>query len=125
MEEQNVLEKRPKKVIYRDGEYAVKSFDPDYSKSDVLNEALNQARVEETGLPIPKLVDVRKNGEKWEIVMEYIPGKTLKQIITEEPEREEEILNQFVDIQLMIHQHTAPLLNKLQDKMKRKICETK
>ncbi|MDE6657390.1 MAG: aminoglycoside phosphotransferase family protein [Oscillospiraceae bacterium] len=125
MEEQNILEKRPKKVIYREGEYAVKSFDADYSNADVLNEALNQARVEETGLPIPKLVEVRKNNEKWEIVMEYVPGKTLKQIITEQPEKEEEILNQFVDIQLMIHKQTAPLLNKLHDKMKRKICATK
>lgn len=120
-----ILEKRPKKVIYRDGDYAVKSFDADYSISEVLNEALNQARVEETGLPIPKLVEVRKKDDRWEIVMEYIEGKTLKQMLLENPEREDEILNQFVDIQLSIHQTTAPTtLNKLNDKMKRKIFET-
>ena len=120
-----ILEKRPKKVIYRDGDYAVKSFDADYSISDVLNEALNQARVEETGLPIPKLVEVRKKDDKWEIVMEYIEGKTLKQLIAENPEKEDEILNQFVDIQLSIHNTPAPAtLNKLKDKMNRKISET-
>ena len=120
-----ILEKRPKKVIYRDGDYAVKSFDADYSISDVLNEALNQARVGETGLPIPKLVEVRKKDGKWEIVMEYIEGKTMKQMITEHPEKEDEILNQFVDIQLAIHATTAPAaLNKLKDKMNRKISET-
>ena len=121
-----ILEKRPKKVIYREGDYAVKSFDADYSKSDVLNEAVNQARVEETGLPIPKLVEVRKKEGRWEILMEYIAGKTMKQLLLEQPEREEELLNQFVDIQINIHKTPAPVtLNKLHDKMRRKISETK
>lgn len=121
----DILLERPNKVIYRDGDVAVKQFDANYSTSDVLNEALNQARVEETGLPIPKLVEVRKNEDKWEIVMEYIPGKTMKQLLEEDPSREDEILDRFVDIQLSIHATTAPAaLNKLKDKMQRKISET-
>ena len=119
-----ILEKRPKKVIYRDGDYAVKSFNADYSISDVLNEALNQARVQETGLPIPKLVEVRKKDDKWEIVMEYIEGKTLKQLIAENPDKEDEYLEKLVDIQTEIHSKKSPLLNKLKDKMNRKISET-
>jgi aminoglycoside phosphotransferase (APT) family kinase protein len=120
-----ILLERPNKVIYRDGDYAVKQFDANYSTSDVLNEALNQARVEETGLPIPKLVEVRKKDEKWEIVMDYIPGKTMKQLLEEDPSREDEILDRFVDIQLSIHATAAPAaLNKLKDKMQRKISET-
>lgn len=120
-----ILLERPNKVIYRDGDHAVKQFDVNYSTSDVLNEALNQARVEETGLPIPKLVEVRKNGEKWEIVMDYIPGKTMKQLLEEDPSREDEILDRFVDIQLSIHKTAAPAtMNKLKDKMQRKISET-
>ena len=120
-----ILFQCPNKVIYREGDYAVKQFDENYSTSDVLNEALNQARVEETGLPIPKLKEVRKNGEKWEIVMDYIPGKTMKQLLEEDPSREDEILDRFVDIQLSIHATTAPAaLNKLKDKMQRKISET-
>lgn len=121
-----ILLERPNKVIYRDGDYAVKQFDANYSTSDVLNEALNQARVEETGLPIPKLVEVRKKDEKWEIVMDYIPGKTMKQLLEEDPSREDEILDRFVDIQLSIHATVAPAaLNKLKDKMQRKISESK
>jgi len=120
-----ILLERPNKVIYRDGDYAVKQFDANYSTSDVLNEALNQARVEETGLPIPKLVEVRKKDDKWEIVMDYIPGKTMKQLLEEDPSREDEILDRFVDIQLSIHATAAPAaLNKLKDKMQRKISET-
>ena len=122
----DILFQCPNKVIYREGNYAVKQFDENYSTSDVLNEALNQARVEETGLPIPKLVEVRKNGEKWEIVMDYIPGKTMKQLLEEDPSREDELLDRFVDIQCSIHATTAPVtMNKLKDKMQRKISESK
>ena len=53
MKTDNVLATRPHKVIYRDGDKVWKVFDANYPKTDVLNEALNQARVEETGLPIP------------------------------------------------------------------------
>ena len=50
-----VIAVRNNKTIYRDGDKCVKVFDTDYSKADVLNEALNQARIEETGLNIPKI----------------------------------------------------------------------
>ena len=50
----NVISVGINKTVYRDGDHAIKVFDADYSKADVLNEALNQARVEETGLNIPK-----------------------------------------------------------------------
>ncbi len=119
-----VLAKRAAKVVYREGDYAIKEFNEDYSKADVLNEALNQARVEETGLPIPKLVEVKKIDNKWAIVLEYVEGKTLAQLIEEHPEKEDEYLEMFVDVQLSIHEKRAPLLNKLKDKMNRKISET-
>ena len=50
----NVIAKRVRKTIYRDGNKSIKVFDEGYSKSDILNEALNQARVEETGIAMPK-----------------------------------------------------------------------
>ena len=56
----NVIAKRPTKTIYRDGDTVIKLFNEDYLKSDILNEALNQARVEETGLLIPKILEVTK-----------------------------------------------------------------
>ena len=38
-----VIAVRNNKTIYRDGDRCVKVFHADYSKADVLNEALNQA----------------------------------------------------------------------------------
>ena len=55
MDLNNVIAVRTNKVIYRDGDKAIKVFDRDFSKSDVLNEALNQSRIEETGLNVPKI----------------------------------------------------------------------
>ena len=54
----NIISQRKDKVIYRDGDKVVKVFDENYSKSNILNEAINQARVEETGLNIPKIREV-------------------------------------------------------------------
>ena len=117
----NVIAVRTNKTIYRDGDRCIKVFDADYSKADVLNEALNQARIEETGLNIPKILEVTMIDGKWAIVSEFIEGKTLAQIMAENPEKKEEYLNLLVDIQLEVQSKTCPLLNKLKDKMNRKI----
>lgn len=112
------------KTIYRDGERAVKVFDSGYSKANILNEALNQARIEETGLNIPKILEVTLIDGKWAIVTEYIKGKTLAQLMEENPDRLDEYLELFVDIQMEILSKKAPLLTKLRDKMKTKISQT-
>ena len=55
MNKAQLIVSRSDKNIYRDGKNLVKVFEANYSKADVLNEALNHARVEETDLRIPGL----------------------------------------------------------------------
>ena len=119
-----VIAVRNNKTIYRDGDVCIKVFDSNYSKADILNEALNQARIEETGLNIPKILGVNMIDGKWAIESEYIKGKTLAQIMDEDQDNKAKYLEMLVDIQLNIHSKTCPLLNKLKDKMNRKITET-
>lgn len=119
-----IIAVRTSKTIYRDGDTALKVFDEGYSKADILNEALNQARVEETGLNIPKIIEVTRIDNKWCIRTEFIEGKTLAQIMQEEPEKKDEYLELFVKTQLEILSKEAPLLTKLKDKMNRKISES-
>lgn len=119
-----IIAVRNNKTIYRDGELCVKVFDKNYSKSDVLNEALNQSRVEETGLNIPKIVEVTTIDGNWAIVSEFVKGKTLAQLMEENPDKKGEYLELLVDIQLEMHAKTCPLLNKLKDKMNRKISSS-
>lgn len=115
---------RNNKTIYRDGNKCLKVFNTDYSKSDVLNEALNQARVEETKLHIPKIIEVSMIEDKWTIVSEYIKGNTLEQLIEKNPDKKDDYLNLFVNLQLEMHQKICPMLNKLKDKMHYKISNT-
>lgn len=119
-----VIAVRTTKTIYRDGDKAIKLFNENFSKSDVLNEALNQSRVEEIGLNIPKVIEVTKIDGKWAIVSEFIAGKTLADLMAANPDRRDEYLELFVDLQMSVHSKKAPLLNKLKDKMSRKISET-
>ncbi len=122
-----VIAFRNKKTVYRDGDKCIKVFDAEYSKADVLNEALNQARIEETGLNIPRVLEVCTVDGKWAIVSEYIKGKTLSQLMAEagdDEEKKDEYLALLVDLQLEVHSRTCPMLNKLKDKMNRKISQT-
>lgn len=122
----NILAERAHKQIYRDGDKVVKVFDANYPKADVLNEALNQARVEETGLPIPHVlgVDVMEDG-KWSITSTYIEGRTLEEIMAEDPANLNRYMKEFVALQLEVHSKRCPKLNKLKDKWNDKISATK
>lgn len=119
-----IIAVRNSKTVYRDGKNCLKVFNEEYSKSDILNEALNQARVEETGLNIPKILEVTVIDGKWTIVSEYIEGKTLAQMMKENPNKNNEYIDLLVDIQLEMHSKTCKNLNKLKDKMNQKISMT-
>ncbi len=126
MKTDKILATRTHKIIYQVGDKVWKVFDTNYPKTDVLNEALNQARVEETGLPIPKVhgVTVTEDGN-WAIISDYIEGETLAEKMAKEPENAEKYMKEFVEIQLEIHDKTAPLLNKMKDKMSSRINSLK
>lgn len=123
MDLDRVIAVRTNKTVYRDGDNCVKVFDKDFKKADVLNEALNQARVEETGLNIPKIKAVETIDGKWAIVSQFIKGKTLDRLMAENPDKKHEYLELFVNLQIEVQSKTCPLLNKLKDKMNRKISE--
>ena len=124
MKLEKIIAVRNNKTIYRDGDKSIKVFNEGFSKADILNEALNQARIEGTGLNIPKVLEVTMVEGKWAIVSEFIKGKTLAQLMEEEPEKKDEYLAFLVDLQLEMHSKTCTHLNKLKDKMNRKISES-
>ena len=121
MDLDRVIAVRNDKTVYRDGDDCIKVFAENYAKDDVLSEALNQARVEKTGLNVPAIKSVTTIENKWAIVSEFISGKTLDRIMKENPEKKDEYLEKFVDLQLEVQSKTCPKLNKLTDKMRDKI----
>lgn len=120
----NIIATRPDKTVYRDGSLAIKVFNESYNTADVLNEALNTARIEETGLNIPRIREVTKVDGKWAIITDFIEGETLASLMERNPEKIDEYLDIFVNLQIEIQNKSCPLLTKIHDKMNRKISET-
>ena len=120
-----IAERKTKEVYSEDGK-TIKLFVENYSKADILNEALNQARVEEgTDLYMPRLEAVTKINNRWALVSEHIEGTPLDVLMEQNPEKENEYLEMFIKIQLEILSKHVPLLNPIKDKFKRKIKEAK
>ena len=118
-----LISKNATKSVYRDGDMAIKVFCKGFPKAEVLNEALVSARIEEIGginIPATLKVEVDDDG-CWAIYKEFINGKTLKQLMDENPDKLEEYMEKFVDLQLSMHEKKAPRLTLQKDKFARKI----
>lgn len=120
---EKIINVRTAKTIYwdKDANKVIKLFGEEYTAPRALSESLNLAAVGETGLKVPKLVEVTKIDGKWAIVWEYVAGKTLDRLMAENKGKEQEYLARFVDIQLDMHTYSASWLSPLSGKMERKI----
>ena len=112
---------RTDKIVYRDGNTVLKVFDPSYSTADIFNEALNQARIEETGFPVPKIMEILKLDGKWAIRREYAEGITLERFMLENPEERESCLDLFTDVQRDVFALKARQLNRQKHKLAQRI----
>ena len=114
--------RRGNKVVYDLGDKIVKVFNETKPVSDVFNEALNLARINECGIRSPKALEVAQVDEGgWALVTTKVPGVTLAEKMAAEPARFYEYLEQFVDLQIEIHSFRSPLLNRQRDKYTRMI----
>lgn len=114
--------RRGNKVVYDLGDKIIKVFNETKPVSDVFNEALNLARINECGIRSPKALEVAQVDEGgWALVTTKVPGVTLAEKMAAEPARFYEYLEQFVDLQIEIHSFRSPLLNRQRDKYARMI----
>ena len=102
---------------------AVKVFkDPREPKSVVLYEALTHTRVEETGFTrVPPLEEVTKIDGKWAIAYRYIKGKTIAQLMQDDPSKADSYLEQMVDLHIEVNSQRSAKISKLKDYLKRSI----
>jgi tRNA A-37 threonylcarbamoyl transferase component Bud32 len=124
MKYENIIAKRSDKTVYRDGNLKIKVYGKDTSKVNVLVSALNQAKIEETGLNVPKLHEVTTHDGNWVVVTDYIDGTPLDVLMAQNPDRIDEYLQIFVDLQATVHTKRAPGLLKIKEKMSMKISQT-
>lgn len=125
MDTKVIITSRPEKKTYREGDKFVKLFGESYSKANILNEALNQARVEETDINIPGIRAIEVVDGKWSIVMDYVDGVTIEQLMKDHPEKTEEYIEKFVDLQMFVLSHKVPQLNNLTEKLQARISKSR
>jgi len=116
-----VLLERTDKVVCRDGNTVLKVFGPSYKVSLILNEAMNEARAAETGLPVAKVLEVLKIREHWCIRREFIEGETLADVMAKDKKNLAKYLKEFVAIQCKIFAKTSERMGNLADKLDRLI----
>ena len=116
-----VLLERTDKVITKDKDTVLKIFGPSYKVSAILNEAMNEARAAETGLPVAKVLEVLKLRDHWCIRREWVEGKTLADVMKSDKKNLVKYLRQFVSIQCEIFSKTSDRMGNLADKLDKQI----
>lgn len=119
--DKRVIVERHNKIVYDCGDTVVKVFNGEKPAADILNEALNLTRADQAGINVPELIEVGKVGVNWSIATKKVEGKTLRELLVEDRSREDEILEQLIGLELEVHGHTNPLLNRQKDKLTRMI----
>ena len=117
----SVLLERADKVVLRDKNSVLKIFGPSYKVSLILNEAMNEARAAETGLPVAKVLEVMKLRDHWCIRREWVEGDTLADVMDKDRKNLQKYLRQFVAIQCEIFKKTSDRMGNLADKLDKQI----
>ena len=117
----NVLLERTDKVVTRDRDTVLKIFGPSYKVSAVLNEAMNEARAAETGLPVARVLEVLKIRDQWCIRREWVEGKTLAETMAGDKKNLVRYLKEFVAIQCEIFSKTSERMGNLAEKLDKQI----
>lgn len=121
MAERQILEESSYKTVYREGNVIVKAFTASHPMSGVFNEAYIHACILDAGVPAPKLLGVSQMNGGWAISMEYMAGKTLEDLMRENPDKMDEYLEKLVDIQLETGRYRVPQLRNTRLKMENAI----
>ncbi|MGE6486853.1 aminoglycoside phosphotransferase family protein [Paenisporosarcina sp. NPDC076898] len=107
--------------IYLSDNKIVKFFNDLLPDTESMNEANKQKYAYSCGLPVPKVLEVTKiNGEQ-AIIMEYVKGETLGDLMLKDKEQAKYYMNISVDMQLEIHSIIPDAIEPMYDKLYRQI----
>lgn len=107
--------------IYLFENRVVKVFNSNLPDTEALYEASKQKYAYSCGLSVPKILDVTKIDGKQAIIMEYIQGKTIGDLLFENKDQAEYYMNISVDIQQKMHRIVADSLEPMSEKLRRQI----
>jgi aminoglycoside phosphotransferase len=107
--------------IFLHEDKVIKIFDARLPCGEAEYEAGKQKLAYSAGLPVPKILDVKKIDGKQTIIMEYVKGKTLGELLSNSPGDSEHYLGLSVDIQMQIHTVPVDSLVPMKEKLANQI----
>lgn len=110
--------------VYLFDNKAVKIFKPEYIQANARYEADIQDRVHKSGLPVPEIYEVTEVNGRTAIIMEYIKGNTIGNIMFEDMENAYKYLDISVDLQIKVHNANTDGFPCQKDKLTNNIIST-
>ncbi|WP_249872120.1 aminoglycoside phosphotransferase family protein [Oceanobacillus saliphilus] len=107
--------------IYLRENKIVKVFNDFLPDNESFHEANKQKYAYDCGLSVPKLLDITKIDGKQAIVMEYIKGRTLGDLLSENRQQAAYYMEISVAVQQKIHNNKADSLEPMSEKLSRQI----
>lgn len=107
--------------VYLSGNEAIKLFNANLPDTEAMKEAAKHRVAYVQGLPVPKIYDVTKVNGKQAIIMEYIEGKTLGQLVCEDQSQMERYMALSVSLQQQVHKVVPSQIESMKEKLKRQI----
>ncbi|RNA70009.1 phosphotransferase family protein [Alteribacter keqinensis] len=107
--------------IYLHENKVYKVFNSQLPSGESLYEATKQSYACLCGLPVPKILDIATMDGNQVIVMEYVKGRSMGDMVFENMELSEHFMNISVDVHRKIHSITPDSLEPMSDKLSRQI----
>lgn len=98
-----------------------KVFHERFTEAEAIFEANKQMIAYENGLSVPRVLEVTTIDSKPVIIMEYIKGRTLGELLLEDMGKAEYYLSVAADIHLQIHSKETTSVEPMSERLKRHI----
>ena len=121
MDFEKLISKGNRADIYLCEKKIIKLFKDSLHESEAEYEANKQSFAYSKGLPVPRIYEVTKINGRQAIIMEYIAGKTIGNLLFDDMTNAEQYMNLSVDIQLKIHDVKADRFELMADKLERNL----
>jgi len=111
--------------LYKNNGKAIKLFKKNISMDEVKYEMNLQKMAFELDLPVPKIYDIVEIDTQYGIIMEYIDGVPIGNIIQENKNETIKYLTKSIEMQINLNKITAGNFPPMKDKLERKIIRAK
>jgi thiamine kinase-like enzyme len=111
-------------TIYVNDKTIMKVYKDYLPPAEAEMEARKQRFAHACGLPVPKVLDVTMVENKQVLIMEYIKGNTLGELLFKNEKKAEYYMSLSIDIQQQIHQHDGIALEPISYKWGRQIADS-